>query len=163
MVRDAAKLEVRLRNLQKPAQVETRLVSEVNAQQKKMPDTSTSAPNIETDWNFMAKDLDLDMGLDMGDAVLNTSYHAEQFEYRPQPTPPAAPVEAPLSQELISLGLDEPLPPAYIMDELYVFSAYYALLKSPLLFFASYTKSWVAFHTIQYQGCKVHSSCPGEN
>lgn len=142
MVRDAAKLEERVRNLQRPAQVETRLVSEVNAQQKKMP--VASAPNVETDWNTIAKDLDLD--LDIEDAVLDASFHAKQFEYRPQPTPPAPPAEAPLSQELISLGLDEPLPPAYIIDELYVFGAYHALLKSPI-FLASYTKFWVAFHS----------------
>lgn len=93
--------------------------------------TSTSAPNIETDWDSIAKDLDLDLDLD---TVLDPSFHTEPFEYRSQPTPQAAPAEVPLSQELISLGLDEPLPPAYIIDELYVFGALPSLLKSPLFF-----------------------------
>ncbi|CAG8962358.1 hypothetical protein HYFRA_00014155 [Hymenoscyphus fraxineus] len=105
--RNMKELEARL------AQVETRLVAEVNGQQQKLP--VGSAPVAGADWDAIAKDLDFDIG----DVVPDPIFDTNQFGFGLQPSPQTLSVEEPLSQELISLGLDEPLPPAYVIDELH--------------------------------------------
>jgi hypothetical protein len=94
------------------AQVETKLVSEVEAQKNKS--TPSAAANPGKVW---------DIDVDIDDAMLESAFPTEQFDFsflQPLHPSPSLPAGNPLAQELISLGLDEPLPPQHIIDELYV-------------------------------------------
>lgn len=93
------------------AQVETKLVSEVEAHKSQKSKKRPSMTNIED-----IQDLDLDIG----NVTMDSDFGNERFDFSFIPTPPSIPVGNPISQELISMGLDEPLPPQHMIDELYV-------------------------------------------
>lgn len=109
--RNIKELEARL------AQVETQLISE-----SKMNVTAqtTSIPGGETDWDGLGMDLNLDLDLD-NNVLLEPSFDISQHGFGF-----SAPAPAPTmhnnyfgSYELIALGLQEPLPPQEMMDELH--------------------------------------------
>ena len=93
------------------AQVETKLVSEVEAYKSQKSQNIPFTTNIDE-----IQDIDLDISND----AMDSGFGNEQFDFTPIPSPPSIPVGNPMSQELISMGLDEPLPPQHIIDELYV-------------------------------------------
>ena len=95
------------------AQVETQLVSEsksrVSAQISSAPDY------IEADWNALG----MDMNLGMGDTnFLDPNFDVSQAGADFQTTGPTLPMGDFFSQELLELGLREPLPPQDMIDEL---------------------------------------------
>lgn len=64
----------------------------------------------------------MDMNMDLGDVeILDESFNIPLHASRYQPVPPALPEEDLFSQELISLGISEPLPPQEMIDDLYDF------------------------------------------
>jgi hypothetical protein len=68
----------------------------------------------EPDWNNFTMDMNMDVGDDMLDPAFDIPLSA--FDY--QSVPPALPEGNFFSQELISLGLQEPLPPDQMINDL---------------------------------------------
>jgi hypothetical protein len=63
----------------------------------------------------------MDINIDMGtDGLLDESFNVPLSAFDFQPAAPSVPEGDFFSQELISLGLQEPLPPNQMVDELYV-------------------------------------------
>lgn len=61
----------------------------------------------------------MDMNIDMGNVgVLDESFNIPLSAFDLQPAPNTLPEEDFFSQELIRLGLSEPLPPQEMIDEL---------------------------------------------
>ncbi|KAG9232542.1 fungal-specific transcription factor domain-containing protein [Amylocarpus encephaloides] len=106
--RNMKELEARL------AQVETQLVSETMAQ-KNIP--ATSNPNPDQAWSMPHEDVDTNID----DSILDSCFENEQFDFGFLSDPLSIPIitPPPLSQEVISLGLDEPLPPQDMIDSLH--------------------------------------------
>ena len=109
--RNIKELEARL------AQVETQLISE---SKQNIASQTTSIPGGETDWDSLGMDMSLDLDLD------NNGLLEPSFDISQQGLGFSAPAPAPTmhndyfgSYELIALGLQEPLPPQEMMDELH--------------------------------------------
>ncbi|KAH6664927.1 fungal-specific transcription factor [Halenospora varia] len=111
--RNMKELEARL------AEVETKLVAEVNSQKALKENTQ-----IEPEWNIDGMDIN------MGEGLLDPNFDVDQFNFELQNMAPTMPVDDFSSQELISLGLHEPLPPQEMMDELHeiYFNKYHATM-----------------------------------
>jgi hypothetical protein len=107
--RNIKELEARL------AQVETQLITE-SKQTASAP--TTSIPGGEMDWNDIRMDMNLDLDLE-DDGVLDPSFDISQPGLVFSVPAPTMPTEYFASHELIGLGLQEPLPPQDVMDELY--------------------------------------------
>ncbi|TVY56061.1 Citrinin biosynthesis transcriptional activator mrl3 [Lachnellula cervina] len=106
--RNMKELEERL------AQVETRLVAEQNNMSRNTQ--YTSGQDLEADWDNLAENMDMSLG--------DGGFLNEPLIVGPSGTgfhglTPALPMGDPFSQELISLGVQEPLPPEGVMDDLY--------------------------------------------
>lgn len=77
--------------------------------------------NNEADWNTVG--MDLDMNMDMGDSTtIGGSYGTSQGAFDGLMSNSLL-AEDFFSHELLALGLQEPLPPQDMQDELYVISA----------------------------------------
>ncbi|KAH9214645.1 hypothetical protein DL95DRAFT_300216 [Leptodontidium sp. 2 PMI_412] len=84
------------------------------------PTTAQANASMEADWNTLGMDMDMDMNIDLDDPTLldpvfdvpTTGFGLPNTEL-----PPANDYN--YSQELLALGLDEPLPPQDMIDELY--------------------------------------------
>jgi hypothetical protein len=61
----------------------------------------------------------MDMNVEMGTGMLDESFNVPLTAFDYQPAPNAPPGGEFFSQELISLGLSEPLPPQQMIDDLY--------------------------------------------
>jgi hypothetical protein len=107
--RNIKELEARL------AQVETQLISE--SKQNATAQT-TSVPGGETDWNGLSMDMNLDLDLDDG-GLLDPSFDISQPGLGFSAPAPNMPTDYFGSYELIGLGVQEPLPPQDMMDELH--------------------------------------------
>jgi hypothetical protein len=85
---------------------------------------------MEADWNTLG----MDMNLDIDDAdLLDPSFQIPQFGMESSgPLPMQSGDYFTQSQDLLALGLQEPLPPQEMMDELYVakLSVFVPLLTS---------------------------------
>ena len=100
------------------AQVETQLVAETKQMTANSAVDSNANPNpnqnANSGWGPMNMDMDMnfvDEGLqDLGFDIMNGNIGAG----------PSVPIGDFFSQEVISLGLQEPLPPESLMDDLYV-------------------------------------------
>ncbi|KAF4626934.1 hypothetical protein G7Y89_g11226 [Cudoniella acicularis] len=101
--RNMKELEARL------AEVETKLVSEVQSQM-----AAKETPRADAHLNVIGDGMDLTME----DEFLDTSFDIQQFNFDLQAAGSTFPAEV-HSQEVISLGLHEPLPSQEIMDELH--------------------------------------------
>ncbi|CAD6444977.1 262de15b-b350-4c43-8cdc-7ee8756edd8a [Sclerotinia trifoliorum] len=107
--RNMKELEARL------AQVETQLVAETQQMAaNKTVETNVSAnTNVDPDWSAMNMDMDLNFTdarlQDLGFDLMNGNMGAGS----------SVPVGNFFSQEILSLGLQEPLPPESVMDDLY--------------------------------------------
>lgn len=75
--------------------------------------------NTEPDWNAM--NLDVNMRMDSGDSGMGNGLDMTPDIFE-MPKDPINPNGDFFSQELLALGLQEPLPPQDVMDELYVWS-----------------------------------------
>jgi hypothetical protein len=84
-------------------------VSEVEAQ--KANPTKSTASNIEKTW---------DIDIDIDGTMLDSAFQSEQFDFSFLQPQSSTPISSSASQEVISLGLDEPLPPQNVVEELYV-------------------------------------------
>jgi hypothetical protein len=71
---------------------------------------------MEPDWNNYTMDINMDMG---GAGLLDESFDIPLSTFDFQSAAPSLPEGNYFSQELISLGLQEPLPPNQMQDELY--------------------------------------------
>jgi hypothetical protein len=91
------------------AQVETKLVSEVEAH--KTNPTKSAAADIEKTW---------DIDVDIDSTLLDPAFQGEQFDFSFLNPQSSTYTSTSTSQEIISLGLDEPLPPQNVINELYV-------------------------------------------
>lgn len=79
-----------------------------------------SGQNLEPDWDALADNMDIPLE-DGG--ILHASLdmhnmHAAGFDF--PSLAPSLPLGDPFSHDLIALGLDEPLPPQDMINELYV-------------------------------------------
>lgn len=107
--RNMKELEARL------AQVETQLVAETQqmATNKTVETNVNANANVNPDWSAMNIDMDMnftDAGLpDLGFDLMNENMGAGS----------SVPVDNVFSQEILSLGLQEPLPAESLMDDLY--------------------------------------------
>ena len=97
------------------AQVETQLISE--SKQSASAQT-TSIPGGELDWTGIGMDMDMDLDLE-DDGLLDPSFDISQPGLGFSVPAPAMPTDYFGSHELIGLGLQEPLPPQDVMDELH--------------------------------------------
>ncbi|KAE8454281.1 hypothetical protein EG329_005206 [Mollisiaceae sp. DMI_Dod_QoI] len=105
--RNMKELEARL------AQVETQLVSE---QIKANTTQGAKSTSMDADWN----DLTMDMNIDMGDdGLLDDTFDLNSAGFGFQPLDPTIPMGDFFSHELLELGLQEPLPPQEMMDDLH--------------------------------------------
>ncbi|RDL34407.1 Uncharacterized protein BP5553_07535 [Venustampulla echinocandica] len=104
--RNMKELEARL------AEVETKLVPEIPIRNMNQPSTF---PLMDDDADALREDSDFPVG----QIPIDGSLDIEQWAFTFQPAAPSFPMEDPLSQELISLGLEEPLPPQQMIDELH--------------------------------------------
>jgi hypothetical protein len=105
--RNIKELEARL------AQVETQLISE---SKQNAAAQNTSIPGGEADWNGLGMDMNLDLDLD-DDGLLDPAFDISQpaLGFSAQ----SIPADFFGSYELIGLGLQEPLPPQDMVDELH--------------------------------------------
>ncbi|EKD21317.1 fungal specific transcription factor domain-containing protein [Drepanopeziza brunnea f. sp. 'multigermtubi' MB_m1] len=104
--RNMKELEARL------AEVETKLVSDKEKASNAEAPATAGADSLEADWN--ASGLGLDMNINMDDPkLLDPSFEGIQNTDQFLPLDDNFP-----SQELIELGLEEPLPPQDMIDEL---------------------------------------------
>ncbi|KAF8847788.1 hypothetical protein BDZ45DRAFT_698912 [Acephala macrosclerotiorum] len=107
--RNMKELEARL------AQVETQLVSE---QSKATTTSGATSISIEANWNDLT--MDMDMNIDMGDdSLLDGTFNLNPGGFDFPPPGPSIPMGDLFSHELLELGLNEPLPPQEMMDELH--------------------------------------------
>jgi hypothetical protein len=105
--RNIKELEARL------AQVETQLISE----SKQTASAHTTAlPGGQTDWNNLGIDMNLDLD---DDGLLDPSFDISQPGFGFSTPAPTIPIDGFGSFDLIGLGLQEPLPPQQMMDELH--------------------------------------------
>ncbi|KAM3082049.1 hypothetical protein ACMFMG_004504 [Clarireedia jacksonii] len=106
------------------AQVETQLVAET----KQMAANSSAAePNVSPGWNAM----NMDMDINCNDGELqNLVFDMLQGNMGGIGAEPNVPIGDYFSQEIVSLGLQEPLPPDSLMSELYriYFERYHATM-----------------------------------
>jgi hypothetical protein len=77
----------------------------------------SSAECLEADWDILADNMDMALG-DGG--LLNEPLNMQHPGCGFEGLAPSLPIEDFFSQELISLGLQEPLPPQDLIDDLYV-------------------------------------------
>jgi hypothetical protein len=96
------------------AQVETRLVAETK---QTAANSSAIEPNVSPDWNAMNMDMDINFN-DGG--LQNLGFDMLQGNMGGSGAGASVPIGDYFSQEIVSLGLQEPLPPESLMDELYV-------------------------------------------
>jgi hypothetical protein len=95
------------------AQVETQLISD----SKQAASAHTTALlGGQTDWNNLGMDMNLDLD---DDGLLDPSYDISQPGFGFSTPAPAMPIDDFGSFDLIGLGLQEPLPPQQMMDELH--------------------------------------------
>jgi hypothetical protein len=93
--------------------VETQLVSE---QSKAATTQAATSISMEADWN----DLSIDMNIDIVDeGLLDGTFDINSTGFNIPPLGPTIPMGDIFSQELLELGLQEPLPPQEMMDELH--------------------------------------------
>lgn len=91
----------------------------------------TSGQDLEADWDNLAENMDMSLG--------DGGFLNEPLIVGPSGTgfhglTPALPMGDPFSQELISLGVQEPLPPEGVMDDLYVpYNFYFLHIKYQVL------------------------------
>jgi hypothetical protein len=107
--RNIKELEARL------AQVETQLISE---SKQTVTAQTTSIPGGETDWDGLGMNMNLDLDLD-NNGLLEPSFDISQHGFGFSAPAPTMPTDYFGSYELIGLGLQEPLPPQEMMDELH--------------------------------------------
>ena len=107
--RNIKELEARL------AQVETQLISE---SKQNITSQTTSIPGGETDWDSLGMDMNLDLDLD-NNGLLEPSFDISQHGLGFSAPAPTMHNDYSGSYELIALGLQEPLPPQEMMDELH--------------------------------------------
>jgi hypothetical protein len=136
--RNIKELEARL------AQVETQLISE---SKHTATATTTSAPGGEADWG-------MDMNLDLDDGLLNPSFNISQSAFGvPEPAPMILGGDFG-SYDLIGLGLQEPLPPQDMMDELYIPSHSYITCKTNndrhQIYFEKHHPTMPMMHKLRY-------------
>jgi hypothetical protein len=117
------------------AEVETKLVTETSS--KNIAPTESQPPmfSIQPDWNSFPLDMnnvDINMDMDFGgddvvidDVLLNSNFAMPQADFAFVGDMPDSGF---FSQEVISLGLQEPLPPDDMVEELYAYC--YALKLS---------------------------------
>jgi len=119
--RNMKELEARL------AEVETRLVAETKAAAAAAAAASTTqAPtsiqattSVEADWNTLGMDMEMDMNIDLDDpTLLDPGFDMPSTGFGVPDMEPS-PANNLYSQELLQLGLDEPLPPQDMIDELH--------------------------------------------
>ncbi|TVY75878.1 Citrinin biosynthesis transcriptional activator ctnR [Lachnellula suecica] len=127
--RNMKELEERL------AQVETKLVAEQNMAGKTQ---YSSGENMDADWNFLADNMDIPLD----DAeLLNEPLVMQTSGFGFEGLMPSLPMGDPFSHELIGLGLQEPLPPQDVIDDLYTiyFEKFHSFIPMmhKLRFFAS--------------------------
>ena len=80
---------------------------------------ASPSQGLEADWNTLG----MDMNLDMDDGgILDSAFDIQQSDFGLPPLGPSLPTGDLYSQELLGLGLQEPLPPQDMMDELWVYS-----------------------------------------
>lgn len=105
------------------AQVETQLVAETKLSISVEPPISAesvpmikplSAFSTEPDWNTVGMDMDISLDMGMGGGI-DAAFEMPQAGFGMQNDPSG---EEFFSQELLALGLGEPLPPQDMMDEL---------------------------------------------
>ncbi len=94
------------------AQVETQLVAE----SKTTTSGSQNASGASLEWNDLGMDMNLD--LDGGDILDSFDMMQSGFGFQTLGAPSEIPIGDGYSQELLSLGLQEPLPPQDMIDEL---------------------------------------------
>lgn len=117
------------------AQVETQLVSEMeklaattaatetDVNTNAITDPDWGAPNLNMSMNMnMNIDMDLDMDMGMSMNFTNEGLHDLGYDTTNENlgNGSSVPMGDLFSQEIISLGLQEPLPPESLMDDLYV-------------------------------------------
>jgi Fungal Zn(2)-Cys(6) binuclear cluster domain len=125
--RNIKELEARL------AQVETQLISE---SKQSAPAQRTSIPGGEADWNI-GMDMNLDLDLD-NDRLLDPSFDISQPGLGFSVPAATIPMDYFGSYELIGLGLQEPLPPQEVMDELHY------------IYFEKYHRTMPMIHKLRY-------------
>lgn len=96
------------------AQVETQLVEETNAKKSRNPSmTEASVDMSGMGWDGLGMDMNIDFDdVGLADQMFDISQYqmpADNILFQPEPI---------FSQELIGLGIQEPLPPQDMMDEL---------------------------------------------
>lgn len=69
--------------------------------------------SLEPEWDIIPDDMDMALG---NGGILDESLNMQHSEFGYNA--PSVPVADHFSQELISLGLDEPLPPQDVIDDL---------------------------------------------
>jgi len=98
------------------AQVETQLVGEKKldaARQVSITEVGVERVTVETDWDALG----MDMNIDLDDAdLMDPSFNLPQYGMPEENV--SFQTAAFFSQELIGLGLQEPLPPQDMMDNL---------------------------------------------
>jgi Fungal Zn(2)-Cys(6) binuclear cluster domain len=126
--RNIKELEARL------AQVETQLISE----SKQTATTQTTLiPGAKMDWNSIGMSMNLDPELD-DDGLLDPSFDISQPGLGFSAPAPTMPTDYFGSYELIGLGLQEPLPPQDMMDELHT------------IYFEKYHRTMPMMHKLRY-------------
>lgn len=108
------------------AEVETRLVAETKAAAAaaaavttQIPATTQAPTSVEADWNTLGMDLEMDMNIDLDDpTLLDPGFEMPSTGFGIPDTEPSA-ANNYSSQELLQLGLDEPLPPQGMIDEMH--------------------------------------------
>ncbi|CZS93123.1 uncharacterized protein RAG0_03541 [Rhynchosporium agropyri] len=123
--RNMKELEARL------AEVETRLVAETKAVAAAGANSTTTAhasTSIEADWNTLGMDLNMEMALEIdmdintdlnNPTMLNPGYDMPSTGYNIPYAEPLAENNQNYPQELLELGLEEPLPPQEMIDDLH--------------------------------------------
>jgi hypothetical protein len=125
--RNIKELEARL------AQVETQLISE---SKQTTSGQTTSIPSGDMDWNGIGMDINLDLDLD--DTLLDPSFDISQPGLDFSVPAPTISADYFGSYELIGLGLQEPLPPQDMMDELHH------------IYFDKYHRTMPMMHKLRY-------------
>ena len=89
--------------------METQLVSETKGT------SANPQPSVQPDWNNFAMDMNVNIG---DEGLMDASFDITQADFGFQATGPSLLGGDFFSHEVISLGLQEPLPPQDMMEDL---------------------------------------------
>jgi len=82
------------------------------------PTSIQATTSVEADWNTLGIDMEMDMNIDLDDpTLLDPGFDMPSTGFGVPDMEPS-PANNLYSQELLQLGLDEPLPPQDMIDEL---------------------------------------------